>query len=564
MQWLFNASAMDRAGAQYSAAFQSWTNKWSARIQLTGTAGNSLVVMSDLPLLRKSFDLGDDWMMPNQPAPVDLALANFDGTGGTDFVALALDAASPVVVFGKNVGAIFDEADMTVTAFGNASGQPKAIVAGNFDSTPGIDVAVLTANVPPASGENKVYVFSNNGSGVFTLGSTVTLTGMVSPNGLAVGNFNVGNDDLVVTDSGSGSLTPGKASVLLNGASGFTQSNLGSGYTRACRGTTVADINGDSYADVVIVEGNTSSGSLHVLLGTSSGTFTAMAGSPLATSANAQDVAAVDLDVDGDADLAVTCTADAFAFVNGTVSVFVNNGASGFAAKSDYGALRGPVAIAGGRFEDANATPAIGRDLAIANVVTGSVSVLGEWRNGGFTEGGVVRGAWTPMAVAIADMDGDNYGDLVVADALGTAITVIRSNILARVDSYGTGSPGFGGITPVLSEVGAPALPSLGSANFGLRMAQCRSLSATVVVINDAIASPLTAGMPLIGGTSLASWIDLSDLNGNMYVSLPIPNDPIFRGLYLYTQGAVFDFGATAAFLEGLSLSQGLRLRIGE
>ena len=210
-------------------------------------------------------------------------------------------------------------------------------------------------------------------------------------------------------------------------------------------------------------------------------------------------------------------------------------------------------------FQDSNGD-GIG-DLAIANVVTGSVSVLGEWRNGGFTEGGVVRGAWTPMAVAIADMDGDNYGDLVVADALGTAITVIRSNILARVDSYGTGSPGFGGITPVLSEVGAPALPSLGSANFGLRMAQCRSLSATVVVINDAIASPLTAGMPLIGGTSLASWIDLT---GNMYVSLPIPNDPIFRGLYLYTQGAVFDFGATAAFLEGLSLSQGLRLRIGE
>lgn len=82
------------------------------------------------------------------------------------------------------------------------------------------------------------------------------------------------------------------------------------------------------------------------------------------------------------------------------------------------------------------------------------------------------------------------------------------------------------------------------------------------MVLSDGIASPLTQGLPLIGNI-LMSWVELSDVSGNAYVALPIPNNPAFLGAYLYTQGAVFDSNGNSSFFPGLALSQGLRLRLG-
>ncbi len=558
MQWLFNSSAMDRAGLLYSTPAQSWTNNWSARVDLKANGVSSLVVVQDLPLLSYSFGTPTVTDLPANSAPVDLALADIDGDTDTDFVALSQALGVPAITIGRNSAGAYAVNNVYM---GNSSARAEAIVAGELDGAAGIDIAVLTSNIPPATTENKVYIFANNGSGEFSLLSSVALSGMVSPNGLAIGNFNGGNADLVVTDAGSGSLVAGFATVLLNSGSGaFTQNDL-AGFTKACRGAAVADVNGDSNADIAIAEANASTGSLHVLLGDGAGGFTAMAGSPFATSANTQRVVATDIDVDGDADLAVSCTDDAFGLANGKVNVFVNDGVAGL-ARSDFNSDRGPVAIAAGSFEDSASTLPIGRDLAVANLSSNSISLLGEWRSGSFSQGGLIRSGVTPTGLGIADMDGNGYGDLVYADAAAGSIVVVPSKIMARVDSYGLGTAGTGGLTPVISALGAPALPRIPYATFGLRMSSCRILSPTIVVLSYSIASPLTQGLPLIG-TIQTSWIELSDVSGNAYVALPIPNNPAFLGAYLYSQGAVFDSNASGGFFPGVALSQGLRLRLG-
>ncbi len=557
-QWLVNASAFDRAGLPYSAPFQSWSNSWSCDLNVAELTNGSVDALAlNLPLLSYSFSTSAQSDLPGSSTPVDLAVADMDGDGDRDWVALTQEGALRSVVVGKNNGGSYTMSSVNI---GNSFGRPVSLVTGNFDGAAGVDVAVLTGNIPPATTQNRVYVLSNNGTGSLSLLSNVEVTGMSNPTSLAAGNFNGGNDDLVVTDAGSGSIFAGKASVLLNSGSGvFAQSDL-SGFTAACRGAAIADLNGDSLADVAVCDGNSSGGFLRLFAGDGSGAFSAL-GSALATSISPQQVVVANVDRDGDMDLLVTCTNDAFALGNGRVNAFVNNG-TGTMTRSDFATDRGPVSIAAGSFEDATSSITVGGDAAVGNLSSGTISILGEWTAGAYRQAGIAGSNVLPVGMALADMNGDNYGDLVYADAVSGSVLVVNAQIMARVDSYGAGSVGTGGLTPALSAIGAPALPRLGLSNFGLRMSNCRILSPTVFVLSDGMASPLTAGMPLIT-TILTSWVELSDTSGNAYVSLPIPNNPVFLGAYLYSQGAVFDSNANSSFFPGLALSQGLRLRLG-
>jgi hypothetical protein len=69
-----------------------------------------------------------------------------------------------------------------------------------------------------------------------------------------------------------------------------------------------------------------------------------------------------------------------------------------------------------------------------------------------------------PTAVAIEDMNGDGFDD-VVATVTGVtnAVRVFLGPVQALVEPYGFGCPGTGGTVPVNSAIG---LPTIGNANF--------------------------------------------------------------------------------------------------
>jgi uncharacterized Ntn-hydrolase superfamily protein len=125
--------------------------------------------------------------------------------------------------------------------------------------------------------------------------------------------------------------------------------------------------------------------------------------------------------------------------------------------------------------------------------------------------------------------------------------------------SYGAGTPGTGGLTPILDCVGASVL---GNANFGFAASNVLtgapvSFCASYGTANIPFGS---AGVLLVDPFNLA-WIGgpiVADGAGNAPVAAPIPNDVSLTGMHVFAQALAFDAGGEI----GLSASQGLDIEI--
>ena len=508
------------------------------------------------------FGAGIATNLPGGYAPIDLVTTGLDGDSDTDFAAL-LQGASPALAIGLNSGGTFA---VTSLPFGNAAGSPVAIVAGDFDGAAGRDLAVLTVNVPPALTENKVYVFANNGSGAFSLLHTHSLTGATSPSGLAAGNVDAqAAADLVVADAGSSGFIAGAARVLRNDGTGtaFTTVNLSAAFVVACRDASIGDLNGDTFADVAVTEGDAVNGRVHLFQGNGLGGFAAFGSSPITLSVNSNQVLATDVEGDGDVDLLVSSARDAFGLGAGGLDVLTNSGGGSF-SRSLYHTDRGPTAIAAGDF-DGDADPdTLRRDVAVVNLVAGSVSVVGGWSSSGAATGGIVASGVLATGVGIADIGGDGFADLVYCDAGTNQVVVLPGVVQARVDTYGRGSAGTSGRVPNLYAVGAPALPTQPNPSLGRALRNARPFSVAVFAagLNSA---PITSIPPfsLLINNIGTTWVVVTNVFGEAAVPLPFPATPVVAGFPIYCQAGVFDGNGTEAFFPGVALSNGLKVRIG-
>ncbi|MCR9245734.1 MAG: FG-GAP-like repeat-containing protein [bacterium] len=497
--------------------------------------------------------------LPVGCSPVDLVVGEWSGDTQPDFAALCQNG-SPSVAVGLNSSGTFG---VTNVPFGNASGNPVAICSGEFNGAAGVDLAVLTANVPPATTENKVYVFANDGSGNFSLLHTHTIVGGTTPSGIAAGDVDGDSvDDLAVSDSGSAGFIAGSATVLANDGTGtgWTASSLAGGFTVACRDVAIGDFVGGAGLDVAVTEGDAATGNLHLFEGDGLGGFVVNGASPVAVAANAQQVLAADVEGDGDTDLLVTAFRDAFGLGDGGLNVLVNDGAGAFQNEL-YFTDRGPTRIAAGDL-GADADPDTQRrDVALISPIAGSVSVLGGWSDVGAGTGGIAAFGVLPTGVGLADVSGDGFEDLLYADAAaGTVVTRLGAPE-ARADTYGAGTAGFEGRVPDLYPVGNPALPTQPSPTFGLGLRNARPLS--IAVIAAGLSSlPIAPGALLIDSIG-ATWVVLTDVQGTAAVPLPFPATPVVLGLPVYCQAGVFDADGSDAFFPGIALTNGLKLRIG-
>ncbi|MCA8975821.1 MAG: hypothetical protein KDC98_13955, partial [Planctomycetes bacterium] len=65
-------------------------------------------------------------------------------------------------------------------------------------------------------------------------------------------------------------------------------------------------------------------------------------------------------------------------------------------------------------------------------------------------------------------------------------------------------------------------------------------------------------------GPTFATWITVTDAAGAAAINLPLASTPDVRGVPMCFQAGVFDAAATTSFFPGVSLTAGLRLRIGD
>ncbi len=238
-----------------------------------------------------------------------------------------------------------------------------------------------------------------------------------------------GKPDLVVTDqcSDSGCMNHGFVGVLLGKGDGTFQPvvTYDSGGFDAFS-VAVEDVNGDGKPDLVVANvcatSNCSTGgAVSVLLGNGDGTF--QAGLSYASGGqDAYSVAVEDVNGDHKPDLLVAnYCADSNCLTKGSVGVLLGNGDGTFRAAVTYGSGAYHTVSVAVRDVNGDGKPDL---LVINNCVdqncaTGSVGVLLGNGNGTFRAAVTYgSGGEEPESVAVADVNGDGYSDLLVANAI--------------------------------------------------------------------------------------------------------------------------------------------------
>ncbi|MGE3173902.1 MAG: FG-GAP-like repeat-containing protein [Planctomycetota bacterium] len=501
--------------------------------------------------------------VPCAGAPAAVVADDFDGDGRTDFATLDLTANGVGVTVGRRPAASWTT---QAIPFGGPGLRPVALVAGDFDGQPGRDLVALTAPLPPLVVGAAVWVFANDGAGALTLLHEEPLPGMVAPTGLANASFNANPfDDLVVVDAGALPFTAGSGRTLLNAGNGATwfATPLPVAIPGAAAAVAAGDVDGDSIVDLAVVEGSSTDGRLHLLLGNGIGFFAAAPGSPLALPPQPSAVTIADFDGDGDRDVLVASTGGPLPLQRGALLEFVHDGAA-LQPRPSRPTDLAPQGLAVADL-DVDVWPGSPRpDLLVLQAPARSIAVLAaHGAETGFVGGGAVTAVDGPVGFAAAHFDGDPFRDLVAAEPARGGVAILHGRPSASVATYGFGCPGDAGRQPRLLALGAPALPVQPNITFAVGIADALPLSLAITVLSVGPAPVLLPCGAQILSFDLV-WLTAVDAAGNSGFSLPIPAGAEFRGLPVYLQAGVFDPAAVTSIVPGISLTAGLRLRLGD
>ncbi len=243
--------------------------------------------------------------IPAGTSPTDLAIANLngakDGAGHLIQDIAVADPGSGQMLTLINSGTGTFTAGPTLAV----AGTPFAIAAGDLEGNGNQDLVVTEAT------GNKVAVLHNDGAGTFTLLAEYAVG--KNPQSVAIADFNNVKDKNgnPILDIAVGNFGDGTVSVLMNNGTGtFT---LGSTVTVIGKGSTVAnapssvqpidilaaDMNGDTFPDLVTTNNE---GSVSILLNDGSAGFTSQ--STLVDGSGPAQTVAADMNGDGRLDLA--------------------------------------------------------------------------------------------------------------------------------------------------------------------------------------------------------------------------------------------------------------------
>jgi hypothetical protein len=290
--------------------------------------------------------------------------------------------------------------------------EPIGIATGQFTGDGFNDLVVADA------GDGTIAVLLNdpNNPGTFQTPAYYTVGGM--PFAVVVGRFTTsGNQDIVVgTSNYYLGYSTDTISVLFGNGDGTFQPPIQIS-TGGEGGQDMAAVPFEAGGNYNIVVANTVSNTVSVLFGNGDGTFQPPVIYPVGV--QPYTVAVGDVNNDGYPDLITANQGD------GTVSVLLNDGTDNFPTRIDYPAGGNPTDVVLGSFHGDNQV-----DIAVSNflVFGGGVSVL--LNNGDGTFGPATQYPTGVLAagIVVADFNGDGFPDIVVANAFGNSISVVRND----------------------------------------------------------------------------------------------------------------------------------------
>jgi hypothetical protein len=360
--------------------------------------------------------------------PTAAVVADFNGDGFQDIATVDNGTNLVAVLLGNGAGG-FTQAPGSPFALGIFVSNPNtSIVAGDFNGDGHPDLAA--ANY----GSNEIMILLGDGAGGFSGTAVLSpCTAGALPISLAVGDFNGdGTEDLAAACDGGNNVA-----ILLGNGSGSFAPAAGSPFALGGnpRSIAVGDFNGDGIEDIATANYTTSN--LSVLLGNSSGGFTAASGSPYAAGSNPASVVVGDFSGGGTQDLAVAN------YGTNNVAVLLGNGTGTFttASGSPFAVGTSPDSLA---VEDFNGDGI--PDLAVANSGDNTITILLGSGSGGFTPapGSPFATGSVPTSVVVADFNGDGVEDLATANHGGGSLSVLLGTPPASTPTF---SPAAGTYT---------------------------------------------------------------------------------------------------------------------
>lgn len=284
-----------------------------------------------------------------------------------------------------------------------------------------------------------------------------------------------GKPDLVVATNANISVlrnisTPG----IINATSFAAKVDFSSGFTGPVF-MAIADVDADGRPDLLNANSTNSSVSVRRNISTT-GSINFAAKVDFTTGSTPVSLAVADLDGDGKPDMAVTNSASGI----NTVSVLRNTSVAGtinFIAKVDFTTGATPRSVSLGDIDGDGKPDLVVANSVVTPVASDIISVLHNTSSPGIINAGsfAVKVDFTcgtvPRFVSIADLDGDAKPDIVVANINSNNISVLRNT--STSGSINSGSfaakvnftTGLGPIAIAIADMDGDAIPEIATAN---------------------------------------------------------------------------------------------------
>jgi hypothetical protein len=338
-------------------------------------------------------------------SPVGMAVGDFNGDGKPDLVTSGVGGLN---VFLNNGDGTF-RAGPTL-----ATGDVSNVVVADFNGDGKADIAAVT-------GVGIIEVFLGKGNGTFQTPQVINLGINDSITAMVAGTFVTGKrPDLAVAVQFSTGTIPGAVRVLLNNGSGTFSKGQTINLSGEAEGLAAADVNGDGKTDLVTIDFLFSNftRSVAVFLGNGNGTFQAPILTP--TGLAPTSLAVGDFNGDGKPDLVLVDYFD----TDESVLVMSGNGDGTF-GKPLVLKFNTPLGFAapvvGDFFGDGKLSFAITTGLGEVTVVRGNgdgtfqapVNYLADFDGG------------QPNTLVVADFNGDGKPDLAATNPTADDVSVL-------------------------------------------------------------------------------------------------------------------------------------------